>query len=392
MAKVTGHDPEYCKRHDGGRRCRQADCVKGAIYGFDHCKRHGGGRRCKKADCVKGAIYGFDHCTKHGGGRRCMHGDCAKGAIHGFDYCKRHGGGRRCMHGDCAKGAIHGFDYCKRHGGGRRCMHGDCAKGAIHGFDYCKRHGGGRRCKHGDCAKGAIHGFDYCKRHGGGRRCKQADCSTSAVTGFDYCTRHGGGHRCQTEACSIYDVRPAAYYRSGSLRVCWGCFAVLEPDRARVKLRSEQYVVDELIRRMPELLGKARHAAWDCKVPGGCSLKRPDLLYVFDDRYVQIEIDERGHCSYDCCEEDARLEIIAADVGLPGKVFRLNIDSPKCFGTKRLSNGEQVVQINDRTAFDALMDETCHSVDMYLSNTPPPPTVVRVNLPTSSRSHAGHVS
>jgi hypothetical protein len=157
-----------------------------------------------------------------------------------------------------------------------------------------------------------------------------------------------------------------------------------------VKLRSEQYVVDELIRRMPELLGKARHAVWDCRVPGGCSLKRPDLLYVFEDRYVQIEIDEKGHCNYDCYEEDARLEIIAADVGLPGMVLRLDIDSPKCFGAKRLSNGEQVVQIHDRAAFAALMDETCHSVDTYLSNIPPP-TTVRVNLPTSSSLPTGPV-
>ena len=157
----------------------------------------------------------------------------------------------------------------------------------------------------------------------------------------------------------------------------------LEPDKARVKVRSEHYIVDEMIRRLPELLGKARQAVWDCRVPGGCSLKRPDLLYIFEDRYVQIEIDERGHSRYDCYDEDTRLEIIAADVGLPGIVLRLNPDT--CLGTKRLVNGEQAVQIKDRTAFNSLMDATCHAIDTYLSN-PAPPTLVRAHLPLASSS------
>jgi hypothetical protein len=131
---------------------------------------------------------------------------------------------------------------------------------------------------------------------------------------------------------------------------------------------------------MPELLGKARQAVWDCPVPGGCSLKRPDLLYILDDRYLQIEIDERGHASYDCYDEDTRLEVIAADVGLPGMVLRLNPDAPPCFGPKRLCNGEQALQIRDRAAFTALMDETCRSIETYLS-CPPPSSLIRVNVP-----------
>ena len=125
-------------------------------------------------------------------------------------------------------------------------------------------------------------------------------------------------------------------------------------------------------------MGKARSATWDCTAPGGCSLKRADLLYVFDSRYVQVEVDEKGHASYPCYDEDTRLEIIAADVGLPGMVLRINPDA--CFGPKRLSNGETVVQIKDRTALDALMDETCQAISSYLS-VPPPPTLVRVYTP-----------
>ena len=147
-----------------------------------------------------------------------------------------------------------------------------------------------------------------------------------------------------------------------------------------MKLRSEHYIVDELNRRMPELMGKARSATWDCTAPGGCSLKRADLQYIFDDRYAQVEEDEKGHTSYPCYDEDARLEIIAADVGLPGMVLRLNPDATPCFGPKRLSHGETAIQIRDRAALDALMDETCQAISTYLS-VPPPPTLVRVYLP-----------
>ena len=176
----------------------------------------------------------------------------------------------------------------------------------------------------------------------------------------------------------MYATPPYANYRSSGLRVCWSCFAALEPDKARLKVRTEHYVVDELNRRMPELMSRARSATWDCTAPGGCSLKRADLLYIFDNQYVQVEVDERGHASYSCFDEDTRLEIIAADVGLPGMVLRLNPDA--CFGPKRLNNGETVVQIRDRAALDALMDETCQVINAYLS-VPPPPTLVRVHLP-----------
>jgi hypothetical protein len=152
----------------------------------------------------------------------------------------------------------------------------------------------------------------------------------------------------------------------------------LEPEKARLKVRTEHYIVDELNRRMPELMARARSATWDCAAPGGCSLKRADLLYILEDRYIQVEVDERGHASYPCYDEDTRLEIIAADVGLPGMVLRLNPDEAACFGPKRLSNGETVVQIRNRAALDALMDETCQAISTYLS-APPPPTLVGVS-------------
>lgn len=41
---------------------------------------------------------------------------------------------------------------------------------------------------------------------------------------------------------------------------------------------------------------------------------------------MQVEVDEVGHIYMDCGDEDARLEIIAADVGTPGVVLRIDPD------------------------------------------------------------------
>jgi hypothetical protein len=154
----------------------------------------------------------------------------------------------------------------------------------------------------------------------------------------------------------------------------------MEPDKARLKVRREHYILAEINRRLPELAGKSHEFVWDCRVPGGCSLKRPDMLIVFDDRYVQIEVDEDGHADYACFDEDARLEIIAADVGLPGLVLRVNPDEPPCFGKQRLRNGETAVQVVDSKAFDDLTTAACEAIQTYLS-VPPPPSLVRLHLP-----------
>ncbi|OLP88080.1 hypothetical protein AK812_SmicGene30603 [Symbiodinium microadriaticum] len=50
------------------------------------------------------------------------------------------------------------------------------------------------------------------------------------------------------------------------------------------------------------------------------------MLFRLEDRFVQIEVDEEGHEDRSCADEDSRLELIAADVGLPGLVLRLNPD------------------------------------------------------------------
>ena len=47
-----------------------------------------------------------------------------------------------------------------------------------------------------------------------------------------------------------------------------------------------------------------------------------------------FEVGECWHEGRFCFNEDARLEIIAAYVGLPGVVIRINTDQPQCFPKK----------------------------------------------------------
>jgi hypothetical protein len=310
----------------------------------------------------------------------CEVADCTKHARQPTLRCKAHGGGMRCVQPGCSKSAVDGYDRCSKDGGGPRCQQEGCSTSARRGYDFCAKHYGGKRCSYPDCIHLARAGADYCGTHGAKKLCRSDGCTKWGSKAGGYCIAHNGGRRCESEACSVYDPPPFARYRSGTLRLCWGCFVALEPDKARLKVRKEHYILSELNNRMPELMGRAREAVWDCRVPGGCSLKRPDMLYVFDDRYVQIEIDELGHADYDCHDEDARLEIISADIGLPGLVVRLNPDEPPCFGRKRLSNGETAVQVKDAKAFGELLSAACGAIETYLS-VPPPPSLVRLHFP-----------
>ena len=108
------------------------------------------------------------------------------------------------------------------------------------------------------------------------------------------------------------------------------------------------------------------------------------MLFCFEDRYIQIEVDEAGHAGYNCFDEDTRLEVIAADVGTPGLVLRLNPDDPCCFAKQRLINGEAALRVIS-SAFHALMGQTCDAIKLYMAHPPPPMTFVK-RLPSAASS------
>ncbi len=239
----------------------------------------------------------------------------------------------------------------------KTCKHVDeatgepCGSSAEGKTDFCVAHGVGRRCQHVDeasgepCGRSAVGKTDFCTAHGGGRRCQHVDeagepCGSSAQGKTDFCIAHGGGFRCsRADVHHLDEVPPPAYYRGeDDARLCWGCLAALYPERAKLKVRKEHFVLGELHRQV-RALDSAETVEWDCPFPGGCSLKQPDHLYAWPERYLDVEVDEEGHAGED---EDSRLEIIAADLGRPGLVVRINPDfkGQQCFRKVQLSNGE----------------------------------------------------
>ena len=95
------------------------------------------------------------------------------------------------------------------------------------------------------------------------------------------------------------------------------------------------------------------------------------MLYRLDDRFVQVEVDEDGHEDRSCADEDSRLELIAADVGLPGLVLRLNPDAKRALKQRRLRNGESCFAVGDAEAFNELFDAAEAAVDAFLAETAP---------------------
>ena len=123
----------------------------------------------------------------------------------------------------------------------------------------------------------------------------------------------------------------------------------------RTRVRKEHCLLAEIMRRVPELEAAAYHWQWDCPVQGGCSLKRPDMLFILPNFYIQIEVDENGHEGYECFNEDARLELIAADVGKPGVVLRIDPDAEPMLKRRKLKGGE--VGWGPTSSFVLIMDE-----------------------------------
>ena len=212
--------------------------------------------------------------------------------------------------------------------------------------------------------------------------CTAAGCGAAFAQRGNLASHVGVWHtRCQSGACAVYepDERGRGTYRTGGLRYCFNCVAALWPERVRAAVRREQLVLGELMRQAPALEARAVSWRWDCTVPGGCSLKRPDLLFVFEDRYVQIEVDEHGHSRNECWDEDARLELIAADVQKPGMVLRINPDAAPLLRRRKRPDGEVLWEPVEPT-FVASLRRAAVFVTAYLAEEAPQEGVQRFFL------------
>ena len=313
------HDEAWHAAYVAATRCSHCERKRTAVkYGE------------KSTDCCRtcAEVHDLAWHAAYVAATRCSH--CEKGRAN-----NRYGG----MSTDCciACAAVHDSAWHAAYVAATRCSHCEHQRAArIYGgrmTDCCI-----------SCAE--VHDAAWHAARVNATRCQHQGsrpCKNFGIGARQLCILHGGGLRCsRADAHHLEEVPPPAYYKADGGAFCWGCFAANFPERAKLKVKKEHYLVAELQRRLADVVEDAQLLEWDCRVPGGCSMKKPDLLIVWPRRYLHFEIDEHGHAGNECYEEDARLEIIAADVDRPGLVVRLNPDIPgyECFRPRQLNNGE----------------------------------------------------
>jgi hypothetical protein len=350
---IHGKNKHYCKDCDGSGLCEHGkskytcvDCDGLGVcehgrrkYNCTECEgagicEHGKRRnRCKDCDGSQICEHGKDRysCKECEGTGICVHGKRKQ-------LCKECDGSFICEHGKNKR-------YCRDCNGSGICEHGkvkyyckECNGSCIceHGKDkfYCKDCSGNGICDHGrikyvckDC-----HGSCICEHGKIKRFCKECDGSGICVHGrYKTMCKDCGTRMCESEACSIYENKDKAHgrYRHNGELLCTNCYNhIVLGDNPKTMVRKEQFVLAELQRLIPEL--EEFFVVWDCPIDGGCSNKRPDLLYDFGIACLVIEIDENGHKYEDPTCRNKRMCEIYKDLAERPIVFvRFNPDKYK---------------------------------------------------------------
>ena len=373
---------DYCISHGGGRRCKHTGCTNSARTPSDYCTSHGGGRRCKHTGCSNGAVSSTDYCRSHGGGRRCKHTGCTNSAQFPTDYCMSHGHIKRCKHSECYKCAVFPTDYCVSHGGGRRCKHTECTSSAVYPTDYCVSHGGGKRCKHTGCTNSAL-SSGYCKSHGGGKRCKHTGCTNSASSPSDYCRSHGGGPRCEHPDHIITEFEPhppSAYFKLDGIRLCHAHYHLQPNGNSCKAIRKEVLLLGAIFTKCYRHLElNESYIGHDFSIKSCKLLRRPDMLFMFENFALLIECDENGHKDRKIIEEEEHLMVIKqwiSDKYNRSRLLqvRINPDGKKpMFKKLKDANREQIWKITSEgeTKIDEVLSSITDIIDCGLDNTDP---------------------
>lgn len=138
--------------------------------------------------------------------------------------------------------------------------------------------------------------------------------------------------KCKSEWCDTLQSK------SPALRgYCSFCYHNLFPEEPRIRnfKIKEAHFVEYVFVKYPDY-----EWIYDCKISGGCSDKRPDLLLDLLTHVIIIEIDEYGHVGYNQSHEIQRMKLISGDLAdRPIIYLRLNPDNyvynkeiiPGCF-------------------------------------------------------------
>jgi hypothetical protein len=164
-----------------------------------------------------------------------------------------------------------------------------------------------------------------------------------------------------------------AQHTHEGLKLCRNCYNhIVLGGSPRQLVRKEQYVLAELQRQLPEL--EDFFVLWDCPIDGGCSKRRPDMLFDFGIGSLVIEVDEDAHKSEDASCREKRMCEIYLDLGERPIVFiRFNPD--KCEGRKEtmftVSPKARLLTCNEtefQHRIEKLVEEVMAVYNMYVVN------------------------
>lgn len=105
---------------------------------------------------------------------------------------------------------------------------------------------------------------------------------------------------------------------------------------------------------LAELVPSATAVLNNKQITGGCSKRRPDLLYDAGTHFVAVEIDEDQHEQYDRGCEHRRMLEIGQDCGMPTHFIRYNPDAWKMNGAIREITEETRLAVLARSLENAL--------------------------------------
>ena len=326
---------------------------------------------CKVKGCETFVQPGKKLCGKHGAHGECKVKGCTQNARSGKkQLCVKHGAHGECKVKGCTQNARSGKkQLCVKHGAHGECKVKGCTQNALSGkIQLCGKHGAYGECKVKGCTQNALSGkIQLCAKHGAHGECKVKGCTQNALSSkIQLCGKHGGGTR-----CSYLDVHqfekfpPVSHTKVDGRHICFDCFQSKYPHMCKDwQCRREHFILAEIQRRLPELWDY--FVTWDCPIPGGCSLKKPDMLWDMKLWYFHVEVDEDGNNHEDCRE---RLREIQRDMGgKPGLVLRVNIGKhPMMTRKKRYEQGGNVQYIWKKSEhFDECMDEIVEVIDEYV--------------------------
>lgn len=329
------YNPWYCDKHSiWEKACLFEGCNISINDTFDFCLRHDFTQYDTKENYLSSLSQRRDV-------NKCAFMGCEKFVQLGTISCHKHFPPQRCKTFGCTKRRLWPFDVCSFHGGNYRCSRkfvhdGNDTPKAI--FYSCKGEYLCFSCRGNTLWM--VETIDYNPRF---ELCQEIGCTKKSAAPSDYCVRHGGGSRCsRLDVHQFEDFPPSRYITHEGEDLCHSCYIHMFPDKAKKTVRKEQLVLAEIERLVPEL--DYYDHKWDCPIPGGCSLFRPDMFWDFKTHWFSVEIDENGHD-----QRDGKYDKLVKDMG--GRKYillRINPDGKEpFFRRKRLKDGTNVFTPNE---------------------------------------------